>query len=85
MSPDEWIHRGMEYSLKVWESRSEDQDGGGAGGENQDIADELKYLDRSIECFGKTISLCIDGQIQNIHPCILSHFHMCVDHFSVCG
>jgi len=52
MSPDEWIHRGLEFAWKAWECRSEDRGGGGAG-ENQDIADELKWLDLAIECFSK--------------------------------
>jgi hypothetical protein len=56
MSPDEWIHRGLEFAWKAWECRSEDRDGGGAGGgESQDIADsdELRWLDLAIECFSK--------------------------------
>ena len=53
MSPDEWIHRGLEFAWKAWECRSEDRGGGGTGGENQDIADELKWLDLAIECFSK--------------------------------
>jgi len=74
MSSDEWIHRGLEYSLKVWESRSEDQDGGGTGGDHhQDIPDELKYLDWVIECFRKTISLCIDVRFKpSIHVSYLT-------------
>ena len=53
MSPDEWIHRGLEFAWKAWECRSEDQGGGGTGGKKQDIADELKWLDLAIECFSK--------------------------------
>ncbi len=53
MSPDECIHRGLEFAGKEWECRSEDRDGGGTGGEEQDIADELKCLDLAIECFSK--------------------------------
>jgi hypothetical protein len=36
MSPDEWIHRGLEFAWKAWECRSEDRGGGGTGSENQD-------------------------------------------------
>jgi hypothetical protein len=43
MSPDEWIHCGLEFAWKAWERRSEDRGGGGTGGEKQDIADELKW------------------------------------------
>ena len=32
------------------------RDGGGTGGEEQDIADELKCLDLAIECFSKACS-----------------------------
>jgi hypothetical protein len=56
MSPDEWIHRGLEFAWKAWECRSEDRGGGGTGGESQelvDIADELRWLDLAIECFSK--------------------------------
>jgi hypothetical protein len=53
ISPDEWIHRGLEFAWKALECRSEDRGGGGTGGENQDIADELKWLDLAIECFSK--------------------------------
>jgi len=53
MSPDEWIHRGLEFAWKTWECRSEDRGGGGAGGESHDIADELRWLDLAIECFSK--------------------------------
>jgi hypothetical protein len=42
MSPDEWIHRGLEFEWKTWEYRSEDRDGGGTRGENQEVPDELK-------------------------------------------
>ena len=56
MSPDEWIHRGLEFAWKAWECRSEDRGGGGTGGEKQDIADELKWLDLAIECFSKADS-----------------------------
>ena len=56
MSPDEWIHRGMEFVWKTWECRSEDRDGEGTGGQNQDITDELKCLDLAIECFSKAAS-----------------------------
>jgi hypothetical protein len=58
MSPDEWIHRGLEFAWKAWECRSADQGGGGAG-ETQDIADiadELKWLDLAIDCFSKACS-----------------------------
>ncbi len=53
MSPDEWIHRGLEFAWKTWECRSDDRDGGKTGGEKQDIADELKWRDLPIECFSK--------------------------------
>jgi hypothetical protein len=53
MSPDEWIHRGLEFAWKAWERRSEDRGGGGTGGEKQDIADELKWQNLAIECFSK--------------------------------
>ena len=52
-SPDEWIHRGLEFAWKAWDCRSEDRGGGGTGGESQDIADKLKWLDLAIECFSK--------------------------------
>ena len=42
MSPDEWIHRGLDFAWKARECRSEDRDG--AVGEKQDIADELKCV-----------------------------------------
>ncbi len=54
MSPDEWIHHGLEFAWKVWECRSEDRGGKGTGGgESQDIADELRCLGLAIECFSK--------------------------------
>ncbi len=36
MSPDEWIHRGLQFAWKAWDCRSEDRGGGGTGSENQD-------------------------------------------------
>ncbi len=56
MSPDYWIHRGLEFAWKAWECRSEDRGGAGTGGENPDIADELKLLDLAIDCFSKACS-----------------------------
>jgi hypothetical protein len=53
MSPDEWIHRGLEFACKAWECRSEDRGGGGAGGEMHDIAVELRWWDLATDCFGK--------------------------------
>ena len=41
---DEWIHRGLEFAGKEWECRSEDRDGGGTGGEKQDVADKLQQI-----------------------------------------
>jgi hypothetical protein len=64
MSLDEWIHRGLEYAWKAWECRSEDRGGGGAGGESQDIAVELRWLDLAIDSFSKAGS---SGQ------CLVSH------------
>jgi hypothetical protein len=65
MSPDEWIHRGLEWAWKAWECRSEDRGGGGSGeGESQARADELQWLDKARECFSKAGS---SGQ------CLLSH------------
>ena len=64
MSPDEWIHRGLEFAWKAWEYRSDDRGGSGAGGESQDIADELRWLNLAIECFSKAGS---SGQ------CLVSH------------
>jgi len=37
MSPDEWIHRGLEFAWKAWESRSEDR----AGEEQEERAKSL--------------------------------------------
>jgi hypothetical protein len=42
MSPDEWIHRGLEFAWKACECRSEDRGGGGTGGESQGLVDELR-------------------------------------------
>jgi hypothetical protein len=53
MSPDDWIHRGLEFAWKAWECRSEDRGGAGTGGENPD---ELKWLDLAIDCFSKACS-----------------------------
>jgi hypothetical protein len=53
MSPDEWIHRGLEFPWKAWECRSEDRGGGGAGGDSKELADELRWLDLAIDCFSK--------------------------------
>jgi hypothetical protein len=64
MSPDEWIHRGLEFAWKAWECRSDDRGGSGAGGESQDIADELRWLNLAIECFSNAGS---SGQ------CLVSH------------
>jgi ATP-dependent exoDNAse (exonuclease V) beta subunit len=63
MSPDEWIHRGLEFAWKAWECRSQDRGGGGTGGESQE--DELRWLDNARECFSKAGS---SGQ------CLVSHF-----------
>jgi hypothetical protein len=41
MSPDEWIHRGLEFAWKVWECRSEERGGRGEEGESHDIVDEM--------------------------------------------
>jgi hypothetical protein len=49
MSPDEWIHRGLEFAWKAWECRSEDRGGGGS----HDMTDELRWLDLATDCFGK--------------------------------
>ena len=49
MSPDEWIHRGLEFAWKAWECRSEDRGGGGI----HDMTDELRWLDLATDCFGK--------------------------------
>jgi hypothetical protein len=64
MSPDEWIHRGLEFAWKAWECRSDDRGGSWAGGESQDIADELRWLNLAIECFSNAGS---SGQ------CLVSH------------
>jgi len=64
MSLDEWIHRGLEYAWKAWECRSEDRGGGGSGGESQEIAVELRWLDLAIDSFSKAGS---SGQ------CLVSH------------
>jgi hypothetical protein len=53
MSPDEWIHRGLEFACKAWECRGEARGGGGAGGEMHDIAVELRWWDLATDCFGK--------------------------------
>ena len=53
MSPDEWIHRGLEFAWKAWECRSEDRGGGGASGQPHDMTDELRWLDLATDCFGK--------------------------------
>ena len=54
MMPDEWIHRGLEFACKAWECRLQDRGGGGgAGGESQETADELRWLDLAKECFSK--------------------------------
>ncbi len=64
MSPDEWIHRGLEFAWKAWECRSEDRGGGGAGGESKVLVDDLRWLDLAIESFRKA---CSSGQ------CLVSH------------
>jgi hypothetical protein len=64
MSPDEWIHRGLEFAWKAWECRPQDRGGGGAGGESQEMADELRWLDLARECFSKAGA---SGQ------CLVSH------------
>jgi hypothetical protein len=53
MPPHEWIHRGLEFAWKAWECRPQDRGGGGAGGESQEMADELRWLDLATECFSK--------------------------------
>jgi hypothetical protein len=53
MSPDEWIHRGLEFALKTWECGSEDRGRGGAGGDSKELVYELRWLDLAIDCFSK--------------------------------
>ena len=62
--PDEWIHRGLEFACKAWECRPQDRGGGWAGGESQEMADELRWLDLATECFSKAGA---SGQ------CLVSH------------
>ena len=73
MSPDEWIHHGLEFTWKVWECRSEVRDGGSVVGEIQDIVDELWCLDD----LGKLFYMCPESWYYvTIYMC--SYYYICV-------
>jgi hypothetical protein len=67
MSSDEWIHRGLEFAWKAWECRSDDRGGGGTGGQSQEIADELRWLDNFPD--ERMLQQGSSGQ------CLVSHFY----------